>query len=167
MWFLARFPLDCPDCVFQALGSLLYAFYFFRLPPRTMFEGENKRMFATTGITGQVGGEVARNLLSAHQTLRGVVRDVGKGKAWAGLGCQLVSAYCRHPRLPLDPWQQGRLRAAPNRRRYRGFPDGHVLGIRRRNSGLRRRRHQRGEILRFRQKLSARTGAGFNALRNV
>ena len=49
-------------------------------------------MFAITGITGQVGGEVARNLLAARQTVRGVVRDVGKGKAWAERGCELVAA---------------------------------------------------------------------------
>jgi uncharacterized protein YbjT (DUF2867 family) len=49
-------------------------------------------MFAITGITGQVGGEVARNLLAAHQSVRGVVRDVGKCKAWAERGCDLVSA---------------------------------------------------------------------------
>ena len=49
-------------------------------------------MFAITGITGQVGGEVARNLLAAHQTVRAVVRDVGKGKAWAERGCHLVGA---------------------------------------------------------------------------
>jgi uncharacterized protein YbjT (DUF2867 family) len=41
-------------------------------------------MFAITGITGQVGGEVARNLLAARQAVRGVARDVGK--------CNLVSA---------------------------------------------------------------------------
>jgi NAD(P)H dehydrogenase (quinone) len=49
-------------------------------------------MFAITGITGQVGGEVARNLLAAHQAVRGVARDVSKCKAWADLGCQLASA---------------------------------------------------------------------------
>ncbi len=49
-------------------------------------------MFAITGITGQVGGEVARKLLAAHQAVRAVVRDVGKGKAWEERGCQLVSA---------------------------------------------------------------------------
>jgi len=49
-------------------------------------------MFAITGITGQVGGEVARNLLAAHQTVRAVVRDIGKGKAWAECGCHLVTA---------------------------------------------------------------------------
>lgn len=46
-------------------------------------------MFAITGITGQVGGEVARNLLAAHQ---GVARDVSKCKEWAERGCVLVSA---------------------------------------------------------------------------
>jgi NAD(P)H dehydrogenase (quinone) len=49
-------------------------------------------MFAITGITGQVGGEVARNLLAAHQIVRGVARDVSKCKAWADRGGQLVSA---------------------------------------------------------------------------
>ena len=49
-------------------------------------------MFAITGITGQVGGEVARNLLAARQTVRGVVRDIGNGKAWAERSCELVAA---------------------------------------------------------------------------
>jgi uncharacterized protein YbjT (DUF2867 family) len=49
-------------------------------------------MFAITGITGQVGGEVASNLLAAQQSVRGVVRDVSKCKAWAERGCELVSA---------------------------------------------------------------------------
>lgn len=49
-------------------------------------------MFAITGITGQVGGEVARNLLAARKAVRGVVRDVGNAKAWAEHGCELVAA---------------------------------------------------------------------------
>jgi uncharacterized protein YbjT (DUF2867 family) len=53
---------------------------------------EGGEMFAITGITGQVGGEVARNLLAARQAVRGVARDAGKSKAWADLGCNLVSA---------------------------------------------------------------------------
>jgi NAD(P)H dehydrogenase (quinone) len=36
-------------------------------------------MFAITGITGKVGGEVARNLLAAGQSVRAVVRDLTKG----------------------------------------------------------------------------------------
>ena len=49
-------------------------------------------MFAVTGITGNVGGEVARNLLTANQRVRAVVRDIGKGEAWAQRGCDLVGA---------------------------------------------------------------------------
>lgn len=49
-------------------------------------------MFAITGITGNVGGEVARNLLAAGRPVRAVVRDVRKGEAWAKRGCDLVGA---------------------------------------------------------------------------
>jgi len=49
-------------------------------------------MFAITGITGNVGGEVARNLLAAGETVRGVVRDARKGESWARRGCDLVPA---------------------------------------------------------------------------
>jgi uncharacterized protein YbjT (DUF2867 family) len=49
-------------------------------------------MFAITGITGKVGGEVARNLLAGNHPVRAVVRDLRKGEAWAQLGCDLVRA---------------------------------------------------------------------------
>ena len=49
-------------------------------------------MFAVTGITGNVGSEVARNLLAAGQPVRGVVRETRKGEAWAARGCDLVQA---------------------------------------------------------------------------
>ena len=49
-------------------------------------------MFAITGITGNVGGEVARNLLAAGRPVRAVVRDVRQGEAWAKRGCDLVGA---------------------------------------------------------------------------
>lgn len=38
-------------------------------------------MFAITGITGQVGGELARYLLAAQRPVRAVVRDSQKGAA--------------------------------------------------------------------------------------
>jgi NAD(P)H dehydrogenase (quinone) len=51
-------------------------------------------MFTVMGITGRVGGAVAENLLAAGRTVRGVVRDLEKAKAWAGRGVELVqSAY--------------------------------------------------------------------------
>src|SRR5580693_1867698 len=49
-------------------------------------------MFAVTGITGNVGGEVARNLLAVGQPVRGVVRETRKGETWAKRGCDLVEA---------------------------------------------------------------------------
>jgi len=44
-------------------------------------------MFAITGITGQVGGAVARALIDNGQQVRAVVRDAEKGAAWARQGC--------------------------------------------------------------------------------
>ena len=49
-------------------------------------------MYAVTGITGKVGTAVARSLLSADQLVRAVVRDRGKGAAWADLGCDIAVA---------------------------------------------------------------------------
>ena len=49
-------------------------------------------MFSITGISGQVGGAVAHNLLAAHQPVRAVVRDLRKGEAWAQRGCEVVKA---------------------------------------------------------------------------
>jgi len=49
-------------------------------------------MYAVSGITGKVGAAVARSLLSANQTVRAVVRDRGKGAAWANLGCDIAVA---------------------------------------------------------------------------
>ncbi|MHA0320029.1 NmrA family NAD(P)-binding protein [Sphingomonas melonis] len=47
-------------------------------------------MFAVTGITGQVGGEVARALLEAGERVRAVVRHEDKGAAWAAYGCEVA-----------------------------------------------------------------------------
>ena len=49
-------------------------------------------MYAVTGITGQVGGMVARALLNQGQPVRAVVRDAAKGKGWAALGCEVAIA---------------------------------------------------------------------------
>jgi NAD(P)H dehydrogenase (quinone) len=51
-------------------------------------------MFTVMGITGNVGGAAAKNLLAAGKTVRGVVRNPEKAKAWADQGVELVqSAY--------------------------------------------------------------------------
>lgn len=54
-------------------------------------------MFAVMGITGQVGGAVARNLLSAGAEVRAVVRDAARAKPWAERGCSLALADIHDP----------------------------------------------------------------------
>ena len=49
-------------------------------------------MYAITGITGKVGGNVARTLLAAGLPVRAVVRDAGKGKPWVEKGCEVAIA---------------------------------------------------------------------------
>ena len=49
-------------------------------------------MYAITGITGKVGGELARTLLAAGEPVRAVVRDPQKGQEWAALGCEIALA---------------------------------------------------------------------------
>ncbi len=49
-------------------------------------------MFAITGISGQVGGAVARALLAAGRPVRAVVRDPAKGEPWARQGCEVALA---------------------------------------------------------------------------
>jgi uncharacterized protein YbjT (DUF2867 family) len=54
-------------------------------------------MFAVTGITGQVGGHVARTLMTEGRQVRAVVRDPGKGAVWGGRGCDVAVADVADP----------------------------------------------------------------------
>ena len=49
-------------------------------------------MYAITGITGKVGGAVARTLLAGGQSVRAVVRNGDKGQVWRNLGCEVALA---------------------------------------------------------------------------
>lgn len=49
-------------------------------------------MYAITGITGQVGGALARELIAAHLPVRAVVRDLEKAREWIELGCEVAVA---------------------------------------------------------------------------
>jgi len=49
-------------------------------------------MFAVMGVTGKVGGAVARHLLAAGAPVRAIVRDEAKGAAWAEAGCEVAIA---------------------------------------------------------------------------
>ena len=52
-------------------------------------------MFAVVGVSGQVGGAVARSLLAKQLPVRAVVRDRHKGAAWAERGCEPAVADLR------------------------------------------------------------------------
>lgn len=49
-------------------------------------------MYAITGITGQVGGALARDLLAAGKPVRAVVRSSEKGRPWTAKGCEIAVA---------------------------------------------------------------------------
>jgi len=54
-------------------------------------------MYAITGITGKVGGALARALLADHRPVRAVVRDIEKGRFWASQGCEIARAEMQDP----------------------------------------------------------------------
>src|SRR5271170_3958308 len=49
-------------------------------------------MFAVTGITGKVGGQVAHGLLAKGHKVRAIVRTPAKGEEWAALCCEVAIA---------------------------------------------------------------------------
>ncbi|QNH20343.1 NAD(P)H-binding protein [Xanthomonas sp. GW] len=49
-------------------------------------------MFVITGVTGQVGGRIARALLTEGVSVRAVLRDATKASTWASLGCETALA---------------------------------------------------------------------------
>ena len=49
-------------------------------------------MFAITGITGQVGTQLATELLAAQRPVRAVLRDEAKAAAWSARGCEVAVA---------------------------------------------------------------------------
>jgi NAD(P)H dehydrogenase (quinone) len=54
-------------------------------------------MFTVMGITGRVGGALAENLLAKGKTVRGVVRNPEKAKAWADRGVELAESAFDDP----------------------------------------------------------------------
>ena len=68
-------------------------------------------MFTVLGITGKVGGAVAENLLAAGKTVRGVVRDWGKAKAWADRGVEWSNLRTTMRRGSQRHFQEQRVRS--------------------------------------------------------
>jgi uncharacterized protein YbjT (DUF2867 family) len=59
-------------------------------------EPPERNMYTITGITGKVGGTLARKLLEAGQPVRAVVRDAAKGQTWAHKRCEVAIAEMEH-----------------------------------------------------------------------
>ena len=90
-------------------------------------------MFVVTGVTGQVGGQVADTLLQAGERVRAVVRSAGKGAALAARGCEVVvvpdAADTRALAEALSGSEGVFLLNPPNYDPEPGFPDtGRVAG---------------------------------------
>jgi NAD(P)H dehydrogenase (quinone) len=49
-------------------------------------------MYAITGVTGRVGGELARTLRAAGLPVRAILRDAAKAGPWQALGCEIALA---------------------------------------------------------------------------
>jgi len=49
-------------------------------------------MYAITGITGKVGGAIARSLLAERLLVRAVLRDEAKAAEWRTRGCDIALA---------------------------------------------------------------------------
>ena len=49
-------------------------------------------MYAITGVTGKVGGALARALLASRAPARAVVRTEQKGAQWRARGCEVAIA---------------------------------------------------------------------------
>lgn len=54
-------------------------------------------MYAITGITGKVGGALARELLASGESVRAVVRDTTRAAVWAERGCEIATAFMEDP----------------------------------------------------------------------
>jgi NAD(P)H dehydrogenase (quinone) len=85
-------------------------------------------MFAITGVTGKVGGEVARGLLAQGHKVRAVVRDAEKGRSWFAQGCDIGIASVEDAAGLAESFHSAEgvfLMTPPNFDPEPGFPETH------------------------------------------
>jgi NAD(P)H dehydrogenase (quinone) len=83
-------------------------------------------MFTVTGITGKVGGQIARGLLAKGHKVRAVVRTPAKGEEWAALGCEIAIADLDNAAALTEAFRGAEgvfLMTPPNYDPGAGFPD--------------------------------------------
>src|SRR5258705_9892594 len=93
---------------------------------------QEPNMYAIMGITGQIGGIVARSLLADGQRVRAIVRDAGKGRAWVERGCEAAVANIEDA-ASLGAAFQGAsgvfVLVPSNFDPAPGFPEAHAIGV--------------------------------------
>jgi uncharacterized protein YbjT (DUF2867 family) len=90
--------------------------------------GRESIMFAIIGVTGKVGGAVARSLLAQGQKVRAVVRDAEKGRTWSAQGCDIAIASVEDATGLTKAFQDVEgvfLMTPPNYDPEPGFPETH------------------------------------------
>ena len=88
-------------------------------------------MYAVTGITGQIGGVIGHTLIAAKQPVRAVVRDAGKGQAWANRGCEVALAGIEDASALAAAFQGAEgvfVLVPPNFDPLPGFPEARAIG---------------------------------------
>ena len=98
---------------------------------------KSRNLYAITGITGKIGGVLARTLLAANQPVRAVVRDADKGAVWAAQGCEVALAEI-HDEVALTAAFEGAEAAfvlpPPNFDPAPGFPEARAFATATRNA---------------------------------
>jgi uncharacterized protein YbjT (DUF2867 family) len=86
-------------------------------------------MYAITGITGNVGGEIGRTLLASGLPVRAVVRNPDKADAWVQRGCQMAVADINDEEALTVAFQGAEgvfILVPPNFDPAPGFPEAHA-----------------------------------------
>jgi NAD(P)H dehydrogenase (quinone) len=86
-------------------------------------------MFTVMGVTGKVGGTVARILLAEGKRVRAVVREAAKGEPWAAQGCDVAIADIKDAEALTKAFQGAEgvfLMTPPNYDPEPGFPETQV-----------------------------------------
>ena len=87
-------------------------------------------MIAITGITGNIGSQLAHILLAAQKQVRAVVRDPRKAQPWANLGCEIAQADINDAKalaFALQGADAALLLVPPIFDPQPGFPEAHAI----------------------------------------
>lgn len=88
-------------------------------------------MFAITGITGNIGGQIARILLTAKQSIRAVVRDARRAEEWKQRAAEVAVADIGDAAALADAFKGAEgvfILVPPNFDPLPGFPEARAIG---------------------------------------